>query len=174
MPSNLRPVTALKPAVSERTVLFPAELLPAVLDSRVVKKQRTHEGTSNRRQWLVQMKGTWGGRRSVVEFPPNIAQVTIGSGDACGCKVNDASVSRLHAALVRRAHRGVYLVDLSSGSGTYLNGERLTKEVLLMDGDRISLGSRVEFKFLDGACPESTVRRWAKRVWFMASGIPTT
>jgi hypothetical protein len=166
MPSNLRIGVSPDTSVSKRTVLYPTEILTPIMKKRVPQA-----GTSSRRQWLVQVKGPLGQRRHIVEFPPNIAQVTLGSGGACRCQVSHASVSRLHAALVRRAHRGVYLVDLSSREGTYLNGERVTNEVLLMDGDRISLGNKVEFEFLDGPRQESRVRRWAKRVWFAASGI---
>jgi adenylate cyclase len=87
--------------------------------------------------------------------------------------VDVAGVARLHAVLVRKANRGVYLVDLGTREGTYLNGEPVSEEVLLMDGDRISLGNAVTFEFLDGARPkESKVRRWAKRVWSTAAGHP--
>jgi pSer/pThr/pTyr-binding forkhead associated (FHA) protein len=108
----------------------------------------------------------------VVEFPPTVLQLTIGRGNDCRCRVESPEVSRLHAALVRRANRGVYLVDLTSQGGTFLNGERVKEEILLMDGDRISLGDRIEFEFQDGVRPaESRVRRWARKFWFSAPGL---
>lgn len=151
----------------DRTVLFPGELARAISDNVLPRV-----GTSGRRQWLVQRQGP-GRRQRRVEFPPTVLQITLGRADACRCQVDVPGVSRLHAVLVRKAHRGVYLVDLGGPEGTYLNGERVTDEVLLMDGDRIALGSAVTFEFMDGARPvESKVRRWARRVWETAAGHP--
>lgn len=163
MPSNLRKAVDSDP-VSERTVLFPHPALVPVPARRVPLA-----GTSARRQWLVQVKGPLGRRRRILEFTPDQAQVTLGSGTDARCQVHHAAVSRLHAALVRRPHRGVYLVDLGSREGTYLNGERVSGELLLMDGDRINLGRKVEFEFLDGPRPQSKVRRWAR---WMGLGDP--
>jgi len=167
MPSNLRKAVASEP-VSERTVLFPpVVLVPVPAPIRRVPLA----GTSSRRQWLVQVKGPLGRRRRIVEFGPDQGQITLGSGTAAKCQVLHTAVSRLHAALVRRPHRGVYLMDLGSREGTYLNGERLSGELLLMDGDRISLGRKVEFEFLDGPRPQSKVRRWARWMGFAAAGL---
>jgi hypothetical protein len=157
MPSSVR--LGLKPETAERTVLFPQELLPVGLATRTPRT-----GTSARQQWLVQVQGPLGQRRRRLEFPAGDPQITLGSGEGCRGLVRHPSVSRLHAALVRRARRGVYLVDLSSRDGTFLNGEPVRGEVLLMDGDRISLGRKVTFEFLDGPRPESKVRRWARRM----------
>jgi pSer/pThr/pTyr-binding forkhead associated (FHA) protein len=61
-------------------------------------------------------------------------------------------------------------VDLSGDLGTYVNGERVTDRLLLMDRDRIRLGESVEFTYHDGSAPdESRVRRWVKRIGTMAS-----
>jgi len=71
----------------------------------------------------------------------------------------------MHAALVRRPQRGVYLVDLSGGESTFVNGETVTDRVLLMDRDRIRLGAGVEFEYRDRTLPgESRVRRWVKKM----------
>ena len=50
-----------------------------------------------------------------------------------------------HHAQIRAVHGHIYLMDLSSTNGTYLNGQRVT-ESILKDGDIISLGS-VQFVF---------------------------
>ena len=164
------PVTSgmqTSPRIGDRTVLFPNELIPTNKEASVPRT-----GTSARRQWLVQLRGNLGRRRHVVELPPTIAQVTMGKTEACRCQVDQPGISRLHAALVRRANRGVYLVDLGSRQGTYLNGERVVDQVLLMDGDRIGLGRKVEFEFLDGPRPaRSKIIRLARKVLSMASII---
>jgi len=53
----------------------------------------------------------------------------------------DKGVSRRHAAIVRR-DGSLYLMDMSSANGTYLNGQRLVPQQprVLRDGDDIRLG----------------------------------
>ena len=53
----------------------------------------------------------------------------------------ESGVSRNHAQLRREGNK-LYLVDLKSSNGTFLNGQRLVpgKEQLLHDGDTIRLG----------------------------------
>lgn len=166
MPTTARLAAPSRAAWGDRTVLFPNELASAISQEVMPRV-----GTSGRRQWLVQKQGP--GRPRRIEFPPSVLQITLGRAGACRCQVDVPGVSRLHAVLVRKANRGVYLVDLGSREGTYLNDERVVEEVLLMDGDRISLGNTVTFEFMDGARPvESKVRRWARRVWNTAAGHP--
>lgn len=61
-------------------------------------------------------------------------------------------VSRQHAAL-SRVHRNIFLTDLDSANGTYLNGEKLVpyQERIVRDGDEIRLGNlRVRLHFDEG------------------------
>lgn len=168
MPRAERSQATMNRALVERTVLFPAELVPPSIPKVVPRKT----GPSHRRQWLVQTDAGRGRKRRVIEFPPTLHQVTMGRAGACRCQVSHPQVSRLHAALVRKPNRGVYLMDLGSAEGTFLNGERVTEKVLLMDGDRICLGDHgIEFEFMDSLrTPESRVRRWARKVWLKAAG----
>jgi len=86
--------------------------------------------------------------------------------------LNDPSVSRLHAAMVRKPRRGTYLVDLGSREGTFVNDERVEGEILLMDGDRIRLGHRVVLEYLDGPPPEESEERlWVRRAWWALTGV---
>jgi DNA-binding response OmpR family regulator len=61
--------------------------------------------------------------------------------------------SREHAH-IRRDGRRVFLDDLGSTNGTFLNGERVLGSVQLRDGDEISVGE-VTFTFHD---PDTTTR----------------
>lgn len=63
---------------------------------------------------------------------------TIGRSNPCDVILNDASVSREHAAIVRRAER-FWVVDLGSLNGTFVN-DRQTAEHPLNPGDRIRFG----------------------------------
>ena len=65
---------------------------------------------------------------------------TVGRGEGVDILLEDPSVSRLHAELVRRG-RYVYVTDLGlSTNGTRVNGRPVGRRVLL-DGDVISFGA---------------------------------
>ncbi|MFQ5877850.1 MAG: SpoIIE family protein phosphatase [Acidobacteriota bacterium] len=65
--------------------------------------------------------------------------VTIGRSSTNDVVLEDPSVSRLHARILRRSE-GYYVVDASSKHGTYVNGHRRTEPRLLHPGDRIVIG----------------------------------
>ena len=70
-------------------------------------------------------------------------ELTIGR--ASGCQValeDDKAVSQLHARLFRRDGR-LYLEDLGSTNGTYLNAKKVTGPVALHRGDRLQVGRTV-------------------------------
>jgi hypothetical protein len=58
----------------------------------------------------------------------------------CKVIVSDGNVSRRHAQ-VQRSGSGFVISDLGSTNGTYVNGERLTADHRLADGDIISIGA---------------------------------
>ena len=61
--------------------------------------------------------------------------------DLADYKAIENGVSRQHA-MIRRKDGSLYLTDLASGNGTYLNGQKLIKNQprVLRDGDEIRLG----------------------------------
>jgi len=122
--------------------------------------------------WLKQREGSFWDRGRVFELPETLNEGTLGRSLSCNWRLNDPAVSRIHAALVRKPRRGVYLLDLAGRGGTFVNGERVTEETLLMAGDRIRLGDSVELEFLEGDRPtEAPRQRWLRRGWWMASGL---
>ena len=65
---------------------------------------------------------------------------TVGRGDGVDIVLDDPSVSRLHAELVRRGPH-VYVADLGlSSNGTRVNGRPIGRRVLA-DGDVLSFGA---------------------------------
>ncbi len=65
--------------------------------------------------------------------------IVIGRDNSCGLQVIDRGVSREHAKIVRVGEM-VFLHDLGSRNGSYVNGERV-KEELLREGDIIRVGA---------------------------------
>jgi len=55
--------------------------------------------------------------------------------------IADKRLSRCHAAIRYVDGQGFYLTDLNSSNGSYVNGEKVQRSLLLKDGDRVRLGS---------------------------------
>jgi serine phosphatase RsbU (regulator of sigma subunit) len=66
--------------------------------------------------------------------------VRIGRAGRNEVAVEDPTVSRVHAEIVRR-QEGYFLIDLGGKSGTFVNGRRITTPTLLHPGDQIRLGT---------------------------------
>ncbi len=76
-----------------------------------------------------------GGRRVALEDRP----VSIGRLDTCDVVLDDPTVSREHAQVVREGE-GFDLVDLGSRNGTRVNGYGITRQ-RLVDGDDLLIGA---------------------------------
>lgn len=75
---------------------------------------------------------------SEIEIPAG--RFTIGRSSACQLALSDALVSRVHAALDVSTD-GIWVEDLGSRNGVWLNDHRITSRMRLTDRDRISVGS---------------------------------
>jgi sigma-B regulation protein RsbU (phosphoserine phosphatase) len=71
---------------------------------------------------------------------PLQAKTIIGRDEDADVFVADHLLSRRHAAIELRTE-GCFLIDLASKNGTFLNGQRVTEERQLSEGDVIALGS---------------------------------
>jgi pSer/pThr/pTyr-binding forkhead associated (FHA) protein len=69
-------------------------------------------------------------------------EVTVGRAPGCGVSIPDISVSQLHARVFRQDGR-LYVEDLGSTNGTWLNRIRVGGAVPLKRGDRVQVGSTV-------------------------------
>ncbi|MGZ3499469.1 MAG: FHA domain-containing protein [Vulcanimicrobiaceae bacterium] len=66
--------------------------------------------------------------------------LVVGRSTQAGIALTDPEVSRRHARF--DAERGViYVTDLQSSNGTFLNGERVTESIEVRPGDHIDVGS---------------------------------
>jgi pSer/pThr/pTyr-binding forkhead associated (FHA) protein len=72
---------------------------------------------------------------------------TIGRGKESRIVLPDRWISRKHAILQVVDDVEVYLIDLGSRNGSFINGQRITVPTLLQHGDRIDMGkSGLEFQ----------------------------
>lgn len=90
---------------------------------------------------FVQYSGTNLGKRYVLEQE----EMVIGRSPNVQIVINEQSVSRNHAKCSIQESK-VYIQDLGSSNGTYINDRKLTEEYCLHDGDILRLGNIV-FKF---------------------------
>ncbi len=75
-------------------------------------------------------------------FPLSKPRITIGRARSSDVFLPDQWLSRHHAAVEQRLG-SYYLLDLGSKNGTLLNGERVTGDRRLRDGDVITLGEHL-------------------------------
>ena len=70
-------------------------------------------------------------------------EVTVGRGGGCGIVLaDDTFVSTVHARVFRRGD-DVFVEDLGSRNGTFVNGERVTTATQVRRGDRVQFGQTV-------------------------------
>jgi hypothetical protein len=79
-----------------------------------------------------------GGGRSGEAFPVEGERMTIGRSPEAEVFLDDVTVSRNHALLVRRRD-GLYIDDLGSLNGTYVNRRRIESH-RLQNGDELQVG----------------------------------
>ena len=87
-----------------------------------------------------------GGGRAGESFRPGGERTRIGRSPECEVFLDDVTVSRNHALLVRRRD-GLYIDDLGSLNGTYVNRRRIESHKLT-DGDELQIG-KYKLTFLE-------------------------
>ena len=66
--------------------------------------------------------------------------IKIGKLSSSHVRIDDEQVSRMHAVVEVNGPQEVFILDLGSTTGTFVNGERVTKQ-RLQSNDRVELGS---------------------------------
>jgi hypothetical protein len=88
--------------------------------------------------WLVRVAGTDGNLEHWID-----GEATIGRGGGCTISVPaDTFVSQVHARLVDR-DGSLWIEDLGSTNGTFLNGKQVSQPTKLRKGDRVQVGETV-------------------------------
>lgn len=68
-------------------------------------------------------------------------ELVVGRTSQCDLVIAHASVSRMHARIFRDGTR-VFVEDLGSGNGTYLDGEKILRVTDLADGQSLRMGQK--------------------------------
>lgn len=79
-----------------------------------------------------------GGTQRVVEVP--VTTVVIGRDPECDLQLEDAGVSRRHAVVHADSSDGVWIEDMGSANGTFVDGRRVLGRVRLTGGEWIRIG----------------------------------
>ncbi len=75
-------------------------------------------------------------------LPPG-AELVVGRSEGCDVTIADGSVSRLHARLVADGE-GVYVEDLGSANGTFVDGTRVRGRARLDSGQEVRVAQRAQ------------------------------
>ena len=77
------------------------------------------------------------------EVVPIDSEITIGRGGGCALVLTDDQyASTVHARVFRRGN-DLFIDDLESRNGTFVNGNRISSTTQLRRGDRIQVGQTV-------------------------------
>ncbi|NOX31484.1 MAG: FHA domain-containing protein [Actinobacteria bacterium] len=69
-------------------------------------------------------------------------EVNIGRAAGCEITIDDSYASQIHARIFRR-DGGVFVEDLGSTNGSYLNREKVNRPTAVNPGDRLQIGATV-------------------------------
>src|SRR5262245_45395169 len=76
--------------------------------------------------------------------------IKIGKLSSSHIQIQDTAVSRVHAVIEITAQGEVFVIDLGSSNGTFVNGQKISKE-RLKTGDELRLGQTKLWVTVDGA-----------------------
>ena len=102
-------------------------------------------------------------------FPLRRGVIVLGRDGSCDIALEDDTVSRRHAHIVRKSD-GFYLEDLQSRNGTYLNGRRLHAPTRLRDGDSLRLYD-VSITFNEDAPVATRSLTSSSRIWLQQETV---
>lgn len=112
-----------------------------IVDSNALKRVR--QGIASSQQaYVIVIAGPHTGRMFKLEQN----EIVLGRSPKVEMQLQDVGISRTHARLYQVGN-SVFVEDLQSANGTFLNGQQLVMSQQLQDGDKITLGSSTILKF---------------------------
>lgn len=127
----------------------------------VTEKVRLEDGTSTYEPYLIQISG----RETGQMYNLKGRNVKLGRDPASQVPLDDPHVSRNHAEIIWRGS-DLVIRDVGSTNGICVNGKKVQEQVLL-DGDKILVGTRLYFKF----CYQDSVDQSYQQNLFRAANI---
>ena len=100
------------------------------------------EGNLSESPLLIAQNGPLKGQRWTINKP-----LLVGRETTCEIMVPDRMVSRFHARITPTPE-GTQLEDLDSKNGTHCNGNPVTSQVILQDGDTVQIALAQQFLYL--------------------------
>ncbi len=88
------------------------------------------------------LQGSHAGKEVKIPVP----KCVIGRGDECHLRPQSDAISRRHCVIISNDQE-VVVRDLNSRNGTYVNGERVAEEAVLLTGDVLRVGP-LEFEMM--------------------------
>ncbi|WP_097459083.1 FHA domain-containing protein [Mangrovitalea sediminis] len=88
-------------------------------------------------------------------YPIDRPSMLVGRGGSCQIPASEGFPSREHARIIRRSE-GLFVEDLQSTNGTYVNNRRISEVVKLRSGDVIKIGDE-GYLVVTETDPDSTV-----------------
>jgi serine/threonine protein kinase len=133
------PDSEQKTVFLEKAVSIPPPVVQAVISDPMTSSQNARGVNIKRGEpHLFVRSGERIGQSVAV---PSQTPLTIGRGTTCMFRLQERSISRLHAT-VFLTKRGLYIRDEDSSLGTFLNNQRIpvNKPVALKEGDVVQIG----------------------------------
>ena len=103
--------------------------------------ERPAKGRAKKAQTTMQLKVAEPPAQRGTRYPV-ADEMTIGRGNGCAVHVDDTFASQLHARVFRRDGT-VFVEDLGSTNGTFLNRKKVHGPVPMHPGDRLQVGHTV-------------------------------
>lgn len=104
--------------------------------------RQVQSGTDRSQAYVIVIAGPHTGRM----FKVDRNETVLGRSPKVDLTLQDVGVSRSHARLLCVGEH-IFVEDMKSANGTFLNGERVAVPQQLQDGDKITLGSTTILKF---------------------------
>ena len=113
-----------------------------IVDANELRQAQNQSAQEREQAYLIVISGPHVGKM----FKVDADEATLGRSSKADMHVNDVGISRQHAQLVAYGE-DVFIDDMDSANGTYLNGNLVDRRQQLQDGDKITLGSTTILKF---------------------------
>lgn len=119
---------------------------------------------------IVVVSGPNAGRHIPLEESPTV----VGRARGVDVQIEDRGVSSRHLQFVERSS-AIWVEDLDSSNGTYVNGERIDESRELLEGDTIGIGRETLIcltvgEQATGESDEQTIRVGQAARWFQVGG----